>query len=282
MAALTGMTIVFQTVPLEENLELQAQLGFTATEVWKPHLGPRIGPRMLRATARYARDIGIGLSALNSIGEPYFEPFAGESAYRGTLDGLKADIEICHHLGIPTLAVWEGRPQADRDLEWHVDIQSRLFGEALAFAGAGGIERIVVEPHPFTVGFTLGGLPELCRRVGTERFGLILDTCHLSVAYPPDYLARLAPLVPFVHHLHLGDSDLETSELHYPPGEGLVDLPACVEALRAGGFHGTVAWDLFSWPFPRRAIRETRAAFDALVAALGPATEGPSPGGLLV
>jgi sugar phosphate isomerase/epimerase len=271
MAALTGMTIVFQAVPLEENLELQARLGFTATEVWKPHLGPRLGSRMLNEVARYARDIGIGLSALNSIGEPYFEPFAGETAYAGTLDGLKQDIEICHQLGIPTLAVWEGRPDPDRDLDWHLDVQIRLFSDALAYAGADGIARIVVEPHPFTIGFTLGGLPELCRRVGTARFGLILDTCHLGVAFPREYLARLEPLVPFVHHVHLGDSDLRTSELHYPPGQGLMDLPACVRTLHDGGFRGSVAWDLFSWPFPRRAITETRAEFERLVGLLGTA-----------
>jgi sugar phosphate isomerase/epimerase len=268
MAALTGMTIVFQAVPLEENLELQARLGFTATEVWKPHLGPRLGPRMLEEVARYARDIGIRLSALNSIGEPYFKPFTGESGYAKTLDGLKVDIEICHHLGIPTLAVWEGLPQTDRDLEWHLDVQSRLFGDALAFAGTDGIERIVVEPHPFTIGFTLGGLPELCGRVGTARFGLILDTCHLGVAFPREYLTRLGPLVPFVHHVHLGDSDLRTSELHYPPGRGVMDLRACVLTLRDGGFRGSIAWDLFSWPFPKRAVHETRAEFEALASLL--------------
>lgn len=265
---LTGMTIVFPAVPLERNLELQAELGFTATEIWKPHLGPRLGPRMLNAVARYARDIGLRLSALNSIGEPYFDPFAGEAAFAATLDGLKADIEICHHLGIPTLAVWEGRPQPGKDLEWHLDRQGRIFSAALDFAATQGLREIVCEPHPFTVGFVLGGLPELCRAVGTERFGLILDTCHLSVAFPRDYLSRLADMVPYVRHVHLADADLQTSELHYPPGQGLLDLEGCVRALREGGYCGSVVWDLFSWPFPERAIKETRPAFERLAASL--------------
>jgi sugar phosphate isomerase/epimerase len=266
--ALTGMTIVFPTLPLENNLELQAGLGFAAVEVWRPHLGPRLGSRMLSAVARYARDIGIELSALNSIGEPYFDPFTSVTSFGTTLDGLKADVEICHHLGISTLAVWEGRPQPGQDLEWHLDILTRLFTQALAYAGSQGLKAIVFEPHPFTVGFAMGGLPDLCRRVGTERFGVILDTCHLSVSFPRDYVTRLAELVPVVKHLHLADSDLQTSELHYPPGEGLVDLPACLRALHDGGYQGTVAWDLFSWPFPVRAIRETRASFEHLVAML--------------
>ncbi|MGI8824455.1 MAG: hypothetical protein ACR2JC_02200 [Chloroflexota bacterium] len=38
-----GMTIVFPTLPLERNLELQASLGFTRVELWKPHLGERLG-----------------------------------------------------------------------------------------------------------------------------------------------------------------------------------------------------------------------------------------------
>lgn len=267
---LTGMTIVFPSVPLENNLELQAELGFSAVEMWKPQLGPRLGPRMLAEVARYARDIGVRLSALNSIGEPYFNPFAGAAAFQTTLDGLKADIEICHHLGIPTLAVWEGRPQTGQSLSWHLEIQGRLFSAALDYAGAQGIQEIVFEPHPFTVGFVLGGLPDLCRDVGTERFGLIMDTCHLGVAFPHDYLGQLAELVPYVRHVHLADSDLRTSELHYPPGSGVLDLEACVRTLWDGGYRGSVAWDLFSWPFPARAIRETRAAFERLVMMLTP------------
>jgi sugar phosphate isomerase/epimerase len=263
-----GMTIVFPTVPLEPNLALQARLGFSGVEVWKPHLGPRIGPRMLADVGRHARDLGVPITALNAIGEAYFEPFGGELAYLNTLEGLKRDIDICHHLGVDTLAVWEGRPESGHDLAWHVDILTRLFTKALDIAEGSGLRSILFEPHPFTVGFTLGGVPELCTAVGRNRLGIILDTCHLSVAYPQQYLAQLKALTPFVHHLHLGDSDLETSELHYPPGRGLVDLPACMRALADGGFRGTVAWDLYSWPFPEQAIREHRADISNLLATL--------------
>jgi sugar phosphate isomerase/epimerase len=163
--------------------------------------------------------------------------------------------------------VWEGRPRDDRDLAWHLDTLTVLFTAALDYAGD-TLDAIVCEPHPFTVGFTRGGLSDLCEAVGTGRFGLILDTCHLSVAFPEDYLAQLRPLVPCVKHLHLADSDLETSELHYPPGAGLVDLAACMRTLHEEGFRGTVAWDLYSWPFPERAVRETRPALSRLVAML--------------
>ena len=256
-----GMTIVFPTLPLEQNLHLQARLGFTGVEIWKPQLGPRIGPRMLGEVARVARDLGVPVTALNAIGEPYFDPFNGEEAYRRTLEGLKADISLCGHLGVDTLAVWEGRPRLDQPLAWHLDTLEHLFGQALTFGEAHGVCSILVEPHPFTLGYTLGGLPELCTRLGPQRFGLILDICHLSVAYPTDYLVHLAALIPYVRHLHLSDSDLVTSELHYPPGQGLVDMEGCMHALRTGCFRGTTAWDLYSWPFPERAIAETRHTF---------------------
>lgn len=268
-----GMTIVFPTLPLERNLELQTSLGFTRVELWKPHLGVRIGRRMLHEVARYSRETGVELSALNSIGEPYFEPFGGEQAFQQTMDGLKQDIDICHDLGIRTLAVWEGRPRDEIELAWHLDTLVLLFTAALDYAGD-ALDAIVCEPHPFTVGFTHGGLSVLCEAVGTNRFGLILDTCHLSVAFPRDYLENLRSLVPYVKHLHLSDSDLETSELHFPPGAGLVDLAACVSILRDGGFRGTLAWDLYSWPFPERAIQETRATFLRLVTMLESGSAG--------
>ncbi len=269
-----GMTIVFPTVPLEPNLALQARLGFPGVEVWKPHLGPRTGPRMLAEVGRHARELGTPITALNAIGEEYFEPFAGELAYGRTLEGLERDIDICHHLGVDTLAVWEGRPHPDHDLTWHVETLARLFSQALEYAGSEGVRSILFEPHPFTVAFTLGGAPELCTQVGRDRLGVILDTCHLSVAYPQSYLEQLKPLVPFVHHLHLGDSDLQTSELHYPPGQGLVDLTACLQILRDGGFHGSAAWDLYSWPFPERAIDEHRADITRLLGILDTGTPG--------
>ncbi|MGI8824454.1 MAG: sugar phosphate isomerase/epimerase family protein [Chloroflexota bacterium] len=222
---------------------------------------------MLAEVGRNARGIGVELSALNSIGEPYFDPFGGQQAFQRTLDGLKRDIDICGYVGIRTLAVWEGRPRDGVDLAWHLDTLTLLFTAALEYAHD-TLDAIVCEPHPFTVGFARGGLSDLCEAVGNDRFGLILDTCHLSVAFPRDYLARLNPLVPYVKHLHLSDSDLETSELHYPPGAGLVDLTACMQILQDGGFRGTLAWDLFSWPFPERALRETWPAFLRLVAIL--------------
>ncbi|HWE63848.1 MAG TPA: sugar phosphate isomerase/epimerase family protein [Chloroflexota bacterium] len=274
-AAIAGMTIVFPTLPLEDNLALHAELGFQAVEVWKPHLGTRLGPRMLGAVARQAQAADLTLSALNAIGEPYFDPFRDEQSFAATVHGLKADLALCAHTGMRTLAVWEGRPRPDRDRAWHLEILVRLFTGALEEAQALGVERILFEPHPFTVGFTLGGIPELCQRVGSDHFGIILDTCHLSVAYPRDYLDRMADLVPFAKHLHLGDSDLTTSELHYPPGVGLVDLPACMRVLRAGGFAGSVAWDLYSWPFPKQAIRRYEPVLADLVDQLSvPAPEG--------
>jgi len=55
--------------------------------------------------------------------------------------------------------------------------------------------------------------------------------------------------------VHFSDSDKVSSELHFAPGTGCLDLDGIVNALKQVGFHGTVMLDLWLYPLPEQGSR---------------------------
>jgi sugar phosphate isomerase/epimerase len=70
-----------------------------------------------------------------------------------------------------------------------------------------------------------------------------------------------------VSHVHYCDSDGKTSEFHFPPGRGILDLQTILGRFR--GRKVTTAWDLYGWPAPRFAMRKYLDRYQEFVAALG-------------
>jgi len=192
---------------------------------------------------------------LNVIGFKWFRPFGTEEELAATLRRLKADIDYAVALGVADVMIWEGvRPErAGRNvLEQHcLPRLLALLGEALPYAHRRGL-NILCEPHPFTVAIEDWFAIELYDRLAAPNFGFIYDCCHYAVGRPDDYARAIANLGHRIRHIHFADSDLRTSELHFPPGEGELDLGAVVDALAAIGYRGTISLDLYGWPMPER------------------------------
>jgi sugar phosphate isomerase/epimerase len=127
--------------------------------------------------------------------------------------------------------------------------------EALRQLGAVGREagvRIALEPihrsaaNEFSLVSDLPSAEALLEEVGDDSIAIIFDTWHLWDT--PDVLAdarRLAPRFPAVHV-----NDWRDSTRHWDdralPGEGVMDLPAILGALEAGGFEGWYDMEIFS------------------------------------
>ena len=83
-----------------------------------------------------------------------------------------------------------------------------------------------------------------------------------------EVLSRLAgrpaaEVVDAIDHVHYSDTDTTTSELHFPPGEGVLDLDAI--GARIAGRPIAVSWDLFGWPGPRHAVGSLMDVYRAFV-----------------
>jgi sugar phosphate isomerase/epimerase len=84
------------------------------------------------------------------------------------------------------------------------------------------------------------------------------------VALGRDFMSEVGDDVLLaVNHIHFSDTDCLTSELHFPPGMGVLDLNSVIS--RLAGQSVALAWDLFGWPAPRAAIRESLPSYASFV-----------------
>jgi sugar phosphate isomerase/epimerase len=96
---------------------------------------------------------------------------------------------------------------------------------------------------------------QLCDRLDSPDFGVVYDCCHFGVGLPDHYIDAIRRLGRRIHHVHFSDSDKVSSELHYAPGTGCLDLSGIVAALKEIGFDGTMMLDLWLYPLPEEGSR---------------------------
>jgi sugar phosphate isomerase/epimerase len=247
---LIGATVAFARLDAEAVAALLLDLEFEAMEVQLLQIGPGVpGVPVFEghaaALGESLRDRGLVVSTLNGAGAPGFDPLVDPE---GAADELARQLRLTAAMGSPRLLCWDGRLPPD--------VRAEKAPERLAACIAAGAERsglaeppeVSVELHPFTFALEhrlVGELGAALRGVGA---GICLDFCHFGVALGADFDFEPA----HVNHVHYSDTDCVTSELHFPPGKGVLDLDSLVARLPAGV---AISWDLFGWPAPRAAIR---------------------------
>jgi sugar phosphate isomerase/epimerase len=253
-----GNPMIFRQLPLEDALKKMAELGYEAVELWPPQISQCRTPRLRRRLAEYIGALGLKAVRLNAADPDYFKSLGSPGDVPAVVAGLKADIDAAVDLGMSQLLTYEGRvPRgASRDdrFGWIMDATVELFRQALTHARTRGV-GIFVEVHPFMLGIDLDWLIQLCDRLDAPDFGVVYDCCHFGVGLPDGYVEAIHKLGPRIRHVHFSDSDKVTSEVHYAPGTGCLDLPAIVDALKAVRFNGTVMLDLWLYPLPEEGSR---------------------------
>jgi sugar phosphate isomerase/epimerase len=256
---LIGMSLIAGRDDLETAAAQVRDLGFEAMEVHGFQLGPGLpGVPVFEAHAAAAGDVvrraGMIVSTLNIVGDASFDPFGGPAALAATVDGLATHMRWAAAMGAPRVLIWEGRVEKRAD----VDAACRTLAEAIARAteksGLKSPPPVSCELHPFTFALKHRALGELAAALQAVGAGICFDFCHFGVALGPrivDYLDD--GVVDAIDHIHYSDTDTKTSELHFPPGEGVLDLAAI--AARIAGKPLSLSWDLFGWPGARHAAR---------------------------
>ena len=239
--------------------------------MWVDHLKKCKTAELRQRFSSEAHASGIAMAGLNVVGENYFQPFGTDSEMESTLAGLRADMEFALSLGTRDVLIWEGRAPAGTGESFWLDRLlprvTELLKTAVEFAKPHGV-RFLAEPHPFTVGMSDRFLQRLCHSLDPNHFGITYDFCHYGVGRPDDYLEAIRNLGPHIRHIHYSDTDQKTSELHFPPGTGKLNLPAMLNAFRDIGYRDTMTLDLYGYPMAVTALpecaRSTRAACDLL------------------
>ena len=250
---LIGNPMVFRKLPLEMALGKAVEAGYEALELWPPQIAECRTPELRRQLASRMAAMGIELIRLNCADRDYFQSLDSPEDVPDILSGLQADIDQAADLGMSQLLTWEGRrseSHTDADISgWLLDATAEMFQQACHYGRERGIS-LTVEIHPFTLGINVDWLIDLCDRVADSGFSVTYDCCHFAVGLPDDYIHAIVRLGKRIGHVHFCDSDKISSELHFAPGTGCLDLDGIVRALEQTGFDGTMMLDLWLYPLP--------------------------------
>lgn len=271
---LCGNSITFQDYTAEEACQRLAAAGCNAVEMWPPHLAGCRTPSLLQQFHEFAAELGLDLWGYNAVGADYFQPFGSTANYNRTLAGLRADVDHALELGVHDVMIWEGVRPLDSDIP-DADLLATLaslFTEAIDYARPKGA-RFTAEPHPFTLGMDNDFMKQLCDQLDRDYFGVLFDFCHYGVGQPATYVDAIYDLGSRIEHLHYADTDGFTSELHYPPGKGALDLAAMNQALREIGFAGTSTLDMYGYPMPEQGYLWSLPVYRQALIEIGIASE---------
>ena len=246
--------------PLDIALRELVGIGITGLEVCTPALELCVAPALRQAFSGQVAATGLRFIRYNSLIPPYFDTLTSKDEVPRIVSEMKSDIDVCLDLGINQLLTWEGRiPPGVSDEEihgWILDETVNIFRQVMDYAEAKGVS-VSLEVHPFSLGSNVDWLVKLCDGVGSDDFGVTYDCAHFAVAHPDGYVDDVYTLAHRIKHLHFSDSDLESSEVHFPLGEGKMDLDAVIKALTDVGFNGTTMIDVWLYPFPLEALRSS-------------------------
>lgn len=252
-----GSSITLEDYTLEEAVKIFRKAGCTSIEMWRHHLKKCKTDELRQKFVAYASGLGITMGGLNVVGEEYYQPFGSDQQLQETLDGLKADMEFALSLGTRDVLIYEGRaPRGSKESDWMKKCLPRLielFRAVMAFAEPKGA-RFLVEPHPFTVGMSDRFLTKLFDTLDSAHFGITYDFCHYGVGRPNDYVAAVRALGPRIRNIHFSDTDQKSSELHFPPGSGRLDIHSILEAFKSIRYDGGITLDLYAYPLPVHAL----------------------------
>ncbi|HET6615344.1 MAG TPA: sugar phosphate isomerase/epimerase family protein [Dehalococcoidia bacterium] len=255
---LNGATIMRS--PIEDDVTIAAETGFSAIEFWAAKLDAHDGP--LEQLGERVRASGLMPSCVNSIENITARDGAGRQA---VLEELRHRVAMARALGAPAIVVVPScvtgavaRSEAIADA---VDTLRAMSDEAgdvtLAFEFLG---------KPGCTVPTLDMAIEIVERVDRANVGIVLDVFHFYAGGSALEDVRRIPLEKLqVVHLN-GAENLPKSQLtdahRLYPGEGVVPAVDILRLLRERGYDGVASVEIFRpeyWEQDPRTV--ARAAF---------------------
>lgn len=235
---------------LDDALGLLADLGYdgVALTLDHMHLDP-LAPDLATRTAAVGRRLSaLGLAVVIETGARYVldprrkhRPTLLDDEPAARLHLLEQAVRIGADLGAEAVSFWAGvrPPELDPAVAW-----SRLVAGCVTTAGfaAGRGVRLAFEPEPGMLVESVADWERLAAEVGPG-LGLTLDIGHCRCLEP----------VPEADCVHRAGSRLANVQLddmrrgvheHLPFGEGEIDLPAVLGALRTTGYSGLSSVEL--------------------------------------
>jgi 2-keto-myo-inositol isomerase len=273
--ALNGATIMQS--PLNDDVEIAAETGFSALEVWAGKLDEYVRRAPLEVLAQKLRALGVRPWCINSIEDITFRDAAGRREVLARLERLAG---AARAIGAPSIVVVPGRRpdgfNRHESVSDAVDVLRAMsdaagdVGLAFEFLGKPGCAVPVLDMAT-----------EIVTTVDRANVGMVIDTFHFHAGGSRlDDLANVPVDKLFVVHLN-GCEDLPRDQLtdaqRLYPGLGPIPIGAILSGLRARGFDGVASIEIFRPEYweqnPRQVALAAREAAERVLAGAGCAIE---------
>ncbi|MCF6526167.1 sugar phosphate isomerase/epimerase [Streptomyces sp. JJ36] len=240
---------------LPDALALLAGLGYDGVGLTLDHmhLDP-LAPDLARRTAETARLLGRhGLTVTVETGARYvLDPRrkhgptlldADPEGRAARLGLLRTAVRVAADLGAHAVHCFSGvaPPDMPRYAAWQHLTDG--IGALLDTADTAGV-AVALEPEPGHLVGDLAGFHRLRSAIGgSPGLGLTLDVGHCQCLEPATPAACVRDAAPWLRHVQIEDMRRGVHE-HLPFGEGEIDFPPVLGALREAGYAGLVTVEL--------------------------------------
>jgi sugar phosphate isomerase/epimerase len=231
-------------LPLEEAAILTAKAGYTDLAIngdgipssFAPHMTPEMSIGQCRDLADGVRAAGLSIPAIST--NFYF--FASDEAERQRgLRHVGAMIERAAGIGVDYVHLCSGRSTPGKSeaemMPLFVETMQTVLRKAAEHGVSVGLESCAPHMYPQCARYL-----ELADALQPLPFFVNFDPSHFQVIgeSPVDAVHRLAPLI---RHVHIKDAKGRYPDFAFPPlGQGEIDFPALISALRAIGYAGAL------------------------------------------
>lgn len=238
---------------LEDALPWLADLGYegVALTLDHHHLDPLADDLTARVRTVRRRLDDAGLAVVVETGGRFVldprrkhEPtLLSDEGRQRRLALLGTAIDVAAELGAPVVHLWSGRRPAEvvPELAWDRLVEG--CAQLLESAERADIE-LAFEPEPGMLVDRIATYERLLASLGHHpRLGLTLDVGHCVCLEPETVPACIHRVADRLRHVQIEDMRRGVHE-HLPFGDGELDLPAALAALRAVGYGGLVSVEL--------------------------------------
>jgi 2-keto-myo-inositol isomerase len=274
--ALNGATIM--PSPLASDVEIAAECGYGAIEVWAGKLDAYLREHSLEELGGRLAALGLEPWCINSIEDITPRDGVGRAA---VLDELREKAAVARAIGAPSIVVVPGTAPGSMGRDARIADAVEMLRAMSDVAGEVGLAFEFLG-KPGCSAPTLDMAIEIVGAVARTNVGMVIDTFHFHAGGSAlDDLERVPIERLFVVHLN-GCENRPREELtdahRLYPGEGVIPSAEILSRLRAREYDGVVSIEIFRPEYwaqdPRAVARTAKARAEAILMKAGYTSDG--------
>lgn len=248
---------------LFDVIDRLAELRYDGVEITVMYHAPpaQTGQDRRKAILKRVRDAGMAVSGLHFIFPSSLKMASGDRSERQkVVDYVGSVIDLAHDLEAPVVMIGGGGMRAASDGMAKEEAIENVCDSFRGFGDRAQKQGVIacfeaLNRFETQIGRSFGEVLGYLDRIGSPAVKLGGDTFHMNIE-EPSIPASIKAAGDRLAHLHLPDSH------RLAPGDGHIDFPPVLRALRDIGYGGYISFEMF-WIAPDIAYLPTYELCDA-------------------